>query len=167
MPISFTKNEKFWQALVPVPDTWVGECTMDFADNQTGAMLAKFRGRAEDGAARFDIPSLPSGRTVRTIVRHGRIELSGICNFPAPEKDDKPDETESVEIRVPFSSVEAALPGSSIRSLRSRLEDRALSVGSGPLFAVVETKVVGSLKKCLLREINNDNTLVFDCEVAL
>ena len=167
MPMSFTRNGKFWQALVPVPDTWVGECTIDFTDSQTGAILARFRAPAKDGAVRFDIPGLPSGRTVRTIVRQGRMELSGICSFPAPEKDDgKPDETATVEIRVPFGGVEAALPGASVRNLRARLEKTALSVGSGPLFAVVETKVAGSLRRCSLREIADDDTLVFDCEVT-
>lgn len=167
MPMSFTRNGKFWQVLVPVPDTWAGECTIDFTDSQTGAMLARFRGRAEDGAVRFDIPDLPSGRTVRTIVRQGRMELSGICSFPAPEKDDdKPDKPTTVEVRVPFGGVEAALPGASVQNLRSQLKKTPLSVGGGPLFAVVETKVAGSLRKCSLREITDDDMLVFDCEVT-
>ena len=167
MPMSFTRSGKYWEALVPVPDTWSGECMVDFTDSQTGAMLARFLGCAADGTVRFGIPSLPSGRTVRVTVRQGRMELSGICSFPAPEKDDdKPDETVTVEVRVPFVGVEAALPGASIRNLRSRLGKTALSVGGGPLFAVVETKVTGSLRRCSLREITDDDTLVFDCEVA-
>ena len=167
MPVSFTRNGKHWQALVPVPDTWTGECTIDFTDSQTGAMLVRFRGRAEDGAVRFGIPSLPSGRTVRVTVRQGGTELGGICSLPVPEKDDdKPDGTATVEIRVPFGGVEAALPGASVRNLRSRLEKTVLSVGGGPLFAVVETRVAGSLRRCSLREITDDDTLVFDCEVT-
>ena len=160
MPTAFKKiTSSQWAAEVPC--RWLGPCALEIADGQTNGIIARSKGEASCGVARFAIPPLASG-LVRVTVKQGEQLSTGLCKVPP--LDNEPSSREE-EVVIPLATISQAMPGVLVEDLKRRIANGDLAVSEqSPMFAAVSEHVADATS-CRLTNIGRDGSFRFVCEV--
>ena len=160
MPTTFKKiTSSQWAAEVPC--CWYGPCVLEIADGQTGGVVARSKGEASCGVARFDIPPLAPG-LVRVTVKQGEQSSAGLCRVPLLNNESSSREEEVV---IPLAAISQAMPGVLVEDLKRRIANGYLAVSEqSPMFAAVSGHVAGATS-CRLTGIDRNGSFRFVCEV--
>jgi len=160
VPTAFKKiTSSQWVAEVPCPRP--GPCALEIADGQTSGVIARSKGEASDGVARFAIPPLAPG-LVRVTVRQGKQSSAGLCKVPS--LGDEPSSREE-EVVIPLAMISQAMPGVLVEDIKRRIADGDLVVsGQSPMFTAVSERIAGATS-CRLVDIDLNGSFRFVCEV--